>query len=151
VLMSELCSRLWVLEGFNVGIFWERPSRSREGFRKGCRCIPLPDLLRQMSCKNISVPRLGLSVVCAAQAPRSGPCHAGGCRAVWKRVQGQPGSRGLAACSCALGCNCPAPVGLGWAVRSRWKWGDLCLLVTCQDPGYFSSHFREAQVSERWH
>lgn len=60
-----------------MGIVWERLSRSPEGSRKGCRCIPLPDLLRQISCKSICVPRLGLSVVCAAQTPRSSPCQAG--------------------------------------------------------------------------
>ena len=134
-----------------MGTVWERPSRSPEGSRKGCRCIPLLDLLRQISCKSICVPRLGLSVVCAAQAPRSGPCQAGGCRAARQHVQGHPGSCGLAACSCALGCNCPSPLGLDWAARGRWKWGDLRLSVMCRDPEYSSSHFRDVQVSEQWH
>lgn len=103
------------------------------------------DLLRQITWKSICVPRLGLSVVCAAQAPRSHPCQARGCRAAWQRVQGHPGS------CCALGCNCPSPVGLGWAVTGRWQRGDLRLLVSCQDPEYFSSQSREMQVSEWWH
>lgn len=111
VLILELCSRLWVLVGFNMGIVWERPSRSPEGSRKGCRCIPLPDLLRQIHCKSICVPRLGLSMVCAAWALRSLPCQAGGCRAARQCVQGDPGSCGLAACSCAFSCNCRGRAG----------------------------------------
>lgn len=44
-----------------------------------------------------------------------------------------------------------APLLWGWAGLQEPKWGDLHLSVTCQDPEYFSSHFGEAQVSERQH
>lgn len=71
VLTLELCSCLWVLVGFNMGIVWERPSRSPEGSGRGCRCILLLDLLKEISYKSVCVLMLGLIVVCAAQALRS--------------------------------------------------------------------------------
>lgn len=57
-------------------------------------------------------------------------------------------------CHCPLLCpwlQLSLSCGVSWAVKGRWKWGDLHLLVMCQDPEYFSSHFREVLVSDWWH
>lgn len=139
-----------------MGIVWERPSRSPQGSRKGCRCIPLSDLLRQISCKSILCPQAGsqCGVRCLGSEEQSLPSRGvQSSEVMCPRIPRQSWTCSLLLCprlqlplSCGAGLGSERQVEVGWFASLSYVPGSRIFF----QPFYRGAGLRAVTLTKAW-